>query len=181
MRKMAKLGTKKPEANSDPDAADSAQNKMLKSAEQNPNDDPPTPEARAALLNCGPDSHFGSSYKLHGPAALLRRPSASSSVVHDFVEVIEQPFCPPPPDGGYGWMVVCSAFICNMMFSAKRIAIGLFIPELTAFFAVPQAEMAVIASVDNSVVSLVGKYRIPPPPSKPPLFFISRRELIVVQ
>ena len=37
----------------------------------------------------------------------------------------------PPPDGGYGWVVVLASFLCNMVSVGYQQAYGLFIGDFS--------------------------------------------------
>ncbi|XP_015120902.1 monocarboxylate transporter 4 isoform X2 [Diachasma alloeum] len=41
---------------------------------------------------------------------------------------------PPPPDGGYGWVVVFASFMCNMIVDGIAYTFGIFLEEFVRYF-----------------------------------------------
>ncbi len=64
---------------------------------------------------------------------------------------------PPAPDGGYGWVIVISSLVCNLMFAAMRVCFAVLITELTQYFDKSNAEIGLIASVDTLIACLMSR------------------------
>ncbi len=65
-----------------------------------------------------------------------------------------------PPDGGYGWCIVFATCFSNFVFIHSRICYGLFIPELTDYFARSQTDMSLVASTDAIVRCVSCEYKV---------------------
>ncbi|OQR75889.1 hypothetical protein BIW11_08132 [Tropilaelaps mercedesae] len=62
----------------------------------------------------------------------------------------------PPPDGGWGWMVVFASFAVNLISDGVSLSFGLFLPDLTSYFAVGKGHAAWVASLFLSMPLLAG-------------------------
>lgn len=62
----------------------------------------------------------------------------------------------PPPDGGWGWMVVLASFGINLISDGVSLSFGLFLPDLTNYFAVGRGHAAWVASLFLSMPLLAG-------------------------
>lgn len=65
---------------------------------------------------------------------------------------------PPPPDGGYGWVVVFASFMCNLVVDGIAYTFGIFLPELVTFFGEGKGTVAWVGSLLSGVYLAAGKY-----------------------
>jgi len=49
---------------------------------------------------------------------------------------------PPPPDGGYGWVVLFASFICNMVVSGVCYTFGVFLNDFVEYFGEPKSKIS---------------------------------------
>ncbi|XP_026318770.1 monocarboxylate transporter 4 isoform X2 [Hyposmocoma kahamanoa] len=63
---------------------------------------------------------------------------------------------PPPPDGGYGWVVVFASFMCNLVVDGIAYTFGIFLPELVTFFGVGKGTVAFVGSLLSGVYLAAG-------------------------
>lgn len=64
---------------------------------------------------------------------------------------------PPPPDGGYGWVVVFASFMCNLIVDGIAYTFGIFLPELVTYFGEGKGTVAWVGSLLSGVYLAVGK------------------------
>lgn len=64
---------------------------------------------------------------------------------------------PPPPDGGYGWVVVFASFMCNLIVDGIAYTFGIFLPELVIYFGEGKGTVAWIGSLLSGVYLAAGK------------------------
>lgn len=64
---------------------------------------------------------------------------------------------PPPPDGGYGWVVVFASFMCNLVVDGIAYTFGIFLPELVTFFGEGKGTVAWVGSLLSGVYLAAGK------------------------
>ncbi|XP_073955596.1 monocarboxylate transporter 9 isoform X2 [Choristoneura fumiferana] len=63
---------------------------------------------------------------------------------------------PPPPDGGYGWVVVFASFMCNLIVDGIAYTFGIFLPELVTYFGEGKGTVAWIGSLLSGVYLAAG-------------------------
>ncbi|XP_070554060.1 monocarboxylate transporter 13-like [Ptychodera flava] len=63
-----------------------------------------------------------------------------------------------PPDGGWGWMVVLSSFLAQMLQAGTLLATGVLVSELTEHFDSDVAEVSIIFSVAIGLWCLMGPF-----------------------
>ncbi|XP_013138060.1 PREDICTED: monocarboxylate transporter 4 [Papilio polytes] len=63
---------------------------------------------------------------------------------------------PPPPDGGYGWVVVFASFMCNLVVDGIAYTFGIFLPELVAYFGEGKGTVAWVGSLLSGVYLAAG-------------------------
>lgn len=63
---------------------------------------------------------------------------------------------PPPPDGGYGWVVVFASFMCNMIVDGIAYTFGIFLPELVLYFGEGKGTVAWVGSLLSGVYLAAG-------------------------
>lgn len=64
---------------------------------------------------------------------------------------------PPPPDGGYGWVVVFASFMCNMIVDGIAYTFGIFLPELVTYFGEGKGTVAWVGSLLSGFYLAAGK------------------------
>lgn len=69
---------------------------------------------------------------------------------------------PPPPDGGYGWVIVFASFMCNMIVDGIAYTFGVFISEFVNTFGEGQGKIAWVGSLLSGMYLTAGKYAILP-------------------
>ncbi|KAL4709454.1 hypothetical protein ACJJTC_019751 [Scirpophaga incertulas] len=63
---------------------------------------------------------------------------------------------PPPPDGGYGWVVVFASFMCNLVVDGIAYTFGIFLPELVTYFGEGKGKTAWVGSLLSGVYLAAG-------------------------
>ncbi|XP_060801489.1 monocarboxylate transporter 13 isoform X2 [Amyelois transitella] len=63
---------------------------------------------------------------------------------------------PPPPDGGYGWVVVFASFMCNLVVDGIAYTFGIFLPELVVYFGAGKGTVAWVGSLLSGVYLAAG-------------------------
>ncbi|XP_048520513.1 monocarboxylate transporter 3 isoform X2 [Dendroctonus ponderosae] len=54
---------------------------------------------------------------------------------------------PPPPDGGYGWVVVFASFMCNMIVDGIAYTFGVFLQPMVTFYGESKGKTAWVGSL----------------------------------
>lgn len=54
---------------------------------------------------------------------------------------------PPPPDGGYGWVIVFASFMCNMIVDGIAYTFGVFLSEYVTYFGETEGTVAWVGSL----------------------------------
>lgn len=65
---------------------------------------------------------------------------------------------PPPPDGGYGWVVVFASFMCNMIVDGIAYTFGIFLNEFVNYFGEGKGKTAWVGSLLTGVYLSAGKF-----------------------
>lgn len=65
---------------------------------------------------------------------------------------------PPPPDGGYGWVIVFASFMCNLVVDGIGYSFGVFLPELVNYFEVGKGTVALVGSILAGSLLAVGEF-----------------------
>ncbi|KAK0091706.1 hypothetical protein PV326_002801 [Microctonus aethiopoides] len=63
---------------------------------------------------------------------------------------------PPPPDGGYGWVVVFASFMCNMIVDGIAYTFGIFLNEFVNYFGEGKGKTAWVGSLLTGVYLSAG-------------------------
>jgi len=58
---------------------------------------------------------------------------------------------PPPPDGGYGWVICFASFMCNMIVDGIAYTFGIFLEEFVAYFHEGKGTVAWVGSLLSGV------------------------------
>ncbi|CAB3227060.1 unnamed protein product [Arctia plantaginis] len=87
-------------------------------------------------------------------AARLTAEGAAADADDD--EAYDYGALPPPPDGGYGWVVVFASFMCNMIVDGIAYTFGIFLPELVTYFGEGKGTVAWVGSLLSGVYLAAG-------------------------
>ncbi|RZC42356.1 uncharacterized protein BDFB_003190, partial [Asbolus verrucosus] len=63
---------------------------------------------------------------------------------------------PPPPDGGYGWVVVFASFMCNMIVDGIAYTFGIFLTEMVDYYEETKGKTAWVGSLLSGMYLSVG-------------------------
>ena len=63
---------------------------------------------------------------------------------------------PPPPDGGYGWVIVFASFMCNMIVDGIAYTFGILLNELVLDFNESKGKVAWVGSLLSGVYLMAG-------------------------
>ena len=63
---------------------------------------------------------------------------------------------PPPPDGGYGWVVVFASFMCNMIVDGIAYTFGIFMKDFSLEFGASESRVAFVGSLLSGVYLMAG-------------------------
>ena len=64
---------------------------------------------------------------------------------------------PPPPDGGYGWVVVVASFLCNMIVDGIAYTFGVFLGVFVDYFGEGKGKTAWVGSLLSGMYLSAGK------------------------
>lgn len=65
----------------------------------------------------------------------------------DVLSYCEYHDMPPPPDGGYGWVICFASFLCNMIVDGIAYTFGVFLGEFMEYFGEGQSTMSWVGSL----------------------------------
>ncbi|RZF33544.1 hypothetical protein LSTR_LSTR008190 [Laodelphax striatellus] len=74
-------------------------------------------------------------------------PGAAGEEGADAVSYCEYHDIPPPPDGGYGWVVVFASFMCNLIVDGIAYTFGVFMPRFVTYYGVGKGTVAWVGSL----------------------------------
>jgi MFS family permease len=63
---------------------------------------------------------------------------------------------PPPPDGGYGWVIVIASFMCNLVVDGIAYTFGIFLPVFVEHFKEDRGTVAWVGSLLTGMYLTVG-------------------------
>ena len=63
---------------------------------------------------------------------------------------------PPPPDGGYGWVIVFASFMCNMIVDGIAYTFGIFLGPFSVYFGASTSKVAWAGSLLSGVYLMAG-------------------------
>lgn len=63
---------------------------------------------------------------------------------------------PPPPDGGYGWVICFASFMCNMIVDGIAYTFGIFLSEFVDYFGEGKGKVAWVGSLLSGVYLSAG-------------------------
>lgn len=65
---------------------------------------------------------------------------------------------PPPPDGGYGWVIVLASFLCNMIVDGIAYTFGIFSSDFVSYYGVGQGKVAWVGSLLSGMYLSAGTW-----------------------
>ncbi|XP_058802203.1 uncharacterized protein LOC131670544 [Phymastichus coffea] len=74
----------------------------------------------------------------------------------DAASLCEYHDIPPPPDGGYGWVVVFASFMCNLIVDGIAYTFGIFLGEFANYFQESRSKVAWAGSLLSGVYLMAG-------------------------
>lgn len=78
----------------------------------------------------------------------------------DGISFCEYHDLPPPPDGGYGWVIVFASFMCNMVVDGIAYTFGVFLGEFVTYFGEGKGKTAWVGSLLSGMYLSAGAYII---------------------
>ncbi|CAB0017350.1 unnamed protein product, partial [Nesidiocoris tenuis] len=64
---------------------------------------------------------------------------------------------PPPPDGGYGWVIVVASFLCNMIVDGIAYTFGVFLGEFVDYYGEGKGKTAWVGSLLSGMYLSAGQ------------------------
>lgn len=61
-----------------------------------------------------------------------------------------------PPNGGWGWVIVLSAFYCNLVTDGIQLTFGVFLQDIANHFNIEKSKVSLIGSLMFGVHLLIG-------------------------
>ncbi|VVC31577.1 Hypothetical protein CINCED_3A004850 [Cinara cedri] len=74
----------------------------------------------------------------------------------DGISFCEYHDLPPPPDGGYGWVIVFASFMCNMVVDGIAYTFGVFLSEFVNYYQEGKGKTAWVGSLLSGMYLSVG-------------------------
>ncbi|KAJ8674039.1 hypothetical protein QAD02_005301 [Eretmocerus hayati] len=74
----------------------------------------------------------------------------------DAASLCEYHDIPPPPDGGYGWVIVFASFMCNMIVDGIAYTFGMFLNDFVVYFNSSAATVSWAGSLLSGVYLMAG-------------------------
>lgn len=75
----------------------------------------------------------------------------------DGISFCEYHDLPPPPDGGYGWVIVFASFMCNMVVDGIAYTFGVFLGEFVQYFNEGKGKTAWVGSLLSGMYLSAGE------------------------
>lgn len=63
---------------------------------------------------------------------------------------------PRPPDGGYGWVIVFAAFMCNFIYDGCLYGFGIILPELSRTYNQSKSLTALAGALACGILNIEG-------------------------
>lgn len=73
-------------------------------------------------------------------------------------KISSQPEIVIPPDGGWGWVVVLSSFMCNLIVDGTIFSFGTFLEQISDEFDVTKAEVTLVGSLMSGFYLIAGPF-----------------------
>ena len=97
---------------------------------------------------------MSTSPKQNGKVNVQKRVSVQSADCDDNISNL----IPTPPDGGWGWVIVASSLVCNIIVDGIGYSFGIFLPEFVRFFDAPRSKVSLIGSLLCGTYLCAGTY-----------------------
>lgn len=85
------------------------------------------------------------------------RPEESRRLTDSEEENALRPELPPPPDGGYGWVIVVASFFCNMVVDGITYTFGVFLTQFVDYFGEGKGKVAWVGSILTGMCFIAGE------------------------
>ena len=72
---------------------------------------------------------------------------AKNLLVHSIPHNDEEEGPPPPPDGGWGWVIVASSFLCNMVLDGIGYSFGILLNPLMKHYGEGRGTIAMVNNI----------------------------------
>uniref|UniRef100_A0A0K8TKH4 Putative monocarboxylate transporter n=1 Tax=Tabanus bromius TaxID=304241 RepID=A0A0K8TKH4_TABBR len=89
-------------------------------------------------------------------AARLTTEIQENGAANDDDELCEYHDLPPPPDGGYGWVIVFASFMCNLIVDGVAYTFGVFLADFVDYFGEGKGKVAWVGSLLSGVYLSAG-------------------------
>lgn len=89
-------------------------------------------------------------------AARLTADMQEGTSPEDDDDISEYQELPPPPDGGYGWVICFASFMCNMVVDGIAYTFGIFLGEFVEYFGEGKGKVAWVGSLLSGVYLSAG-------------------------
>lgn len=63
-----------------------------------------------------------------------------------------------PPDGGWGWVIVGSSLMCNLLVDGLGLAYGVLLPKFSEYFNASKSKVSLVGTVLIGVYMCIGKH-----------------------
>lgn len=80
-------------------------------------------------------------------ARLTAEQDAGDNPDEDVLSYCDYHDLPPPPDGGYGWVVVFASFMCNLIVDGIAYTFGIFLEKFVVYYGEPKGKIAWVGSL----------------------------------
>lgn len=89
---------------------------------------------------------------------LLGNGPVDSADLDDFEDAVQEAEVVVPPDGGWGWVVVFSSFMCNMIVDGIIFSFSTFLGDIISTFQVSTAEASLVSSLMSGFYLITGPF-----------------------
>ena len=90
------------------------------------------------------DDNAPPTFRVHSPEGEEEKPLFDEDAAQGIVPLVE---LPPPPDGGWGWVICFSSFMCNLILDGIAYTFGVLLPPLVRAFDSDRSTVAWVGSL----------------------------------